>query len=224
MILFALEEFDRALVCFKRALEIRRRSFGGYDADMAKVLNNIACVYLELDELEKAMEAFSECLNIKVRILTKNPDDSSTRLSLAAMLCNVACLHVKKKHYHSAIEAFNEALALQKSCFLDEHQSTWTVIENIAYCYLKIHEYKMALSVSHLSIIIFVPSIINLSCHQYYERLLEVQQKHYGENSPDYYRIIRCIALIHVKTGDFDEAFIVLSNLVEVLKTDSQYW
>lgn len=154
VVLLALEQFDRCLVCFERALKIRRNVFGEVNAQVANAFNNVGCVFLELDELDKAINAFYQGLQIQLKIHEQDPEDVPTKLSLAASLCNVGFVHLKMKRYAAAVQAFDEALSLQQSILGASHYSTWNTLDNLAFSHSKIHDYDTALDVSSLLIVL----------------------------------------------------------------------
>lgn len=76
-----LAEPARALVPFKRALEIRKAQLGPEDPFIAYSLNNMALAYTEMGELELAYAAHEEAINLRLNAKSDRIGNSYSNMS-----------------------------------------------------------------------------------------------------------------------------------------------
>lgn len=76
-----LAEPARALVPFKRALEIRKAQLGPEDPFIAYSLNNMALAYTEMGELELACAAHEEAINLRLNAKSDRIGNSYSNMS-----------------------------------------------------------------------------------------------------------------------------------------------
>lgn len=76
-----LTEATRALVSFKRALEIRKAQLGPEDPFIAYSLNNIALAYTEMGELELAYAVHEEAIDLRLKAKSDRIGNSYSNMS-----------------------------------------------------------------------------------------------------------------------------------------------
>lgn len=70
---------------------------------IAKILNNIGCVYFEYGELRDAKDTYEEALDIqRDNLCTKDPDDPAY-LAMASTLCNLGEKYDKNSSWNHII-------------------------------------------------------------------------------------------------------------------------
>ena len=117
IILLSRREFEESLSIFNEALALREEK-AEIDKDdkkvnlqVAKVLNNIGCVYFEYGELSNALGTFEEALDIQKQYLgADDPTVEPGVLSMASTMCNIAYVHIEQDSYRSAIYMLEQAL------------------------------------------------------------------------------------------------------------------
>ena len=129
--LLSQKDYEDALEIFNDVLEIRQNDLAeearhGSDEDrihcvlqVAKALNNIACVYFEYGELSKALKVLEDVLEMQQQAideLTEGvPGHKQAKLSLATTLCNIGYVHADSDDWDNAIEFLDRAYAVSAS-------------------------------------------------------------------------------------------------------------
>jgi len=128
--LLSQKEYEDALEIFNDALEIRENDLAeevrhGSNEDrihcvlqVAKALNNIACVYFEYGSLSKALKTLEDVLAMQKEAIDeltdKDPDYKQAKLSLATTFCNIGYVHADNKDWDDAIEFLDRAYVVSE--------------------------------------------------------------------------------------------------------------
>ena len=126
--LLSQKDYEDALEIFNDALEIRENDLvedarHGSDEDrihcvlqVAKALNNIACVYFEYGSLSKALKTLEDVLEMQKEAIDelteRDPDYKQAMLSLATTYCNIGYVHADNADWDNAIEFLDRAYAV----------------------------------------------------------------------------------------------------------------
>ena len=126
--LLSQKDYEDALEIFNDALEIRENDLveearHGSDDDrihcvlqVAKALNNIACVYFEYGSLSKALKTLEDVLEMQKEAIDelteRDPDYKQAKLSLATTYCNIGYVHADNADWDNAIEYLDRAYAV----------------------------------------------------------------------------------------------------------------
>ena len=129
--LLSQKDYEDALEIFNDALEIRENDLveearHGSDEDrihcvlqVAKALNNIACVYFEYGSLSKALKTLEDVLEMQKEAIDelteRDPDYKQAKLSLATTFCNIGYVHADNADWDNAIEFLDRAYAVSAS-------------------------------------------------------------------------------------------------------------
>lgn len=151
----SLENFEESIESLNQALEIREheasiavteRQREKIHLQIAKVLNNIGCVYLEYGDLEYAIETYEEALELQRRILgNKEYETQPGYLGMASTICNVGYIHLQRNNWEDAITYLEEALEIQRSILKLGDKVTINTLENLAFALTMFGNHDQAL-------------------------------------------------------------------------------
>ena len=147
--------FDKAMVCYIKALKLKQRIFTHLleDADvmeeqlmqrencntdpqilvsMATSINNIGYLRQRSSDAtpEETMTAYRKILRIKQQILGDN------LLSVGKTLNNIGSVHYFKRDFNRALPAYKEVIEIMKANLGSNHPDVATVVSNIGDVYL----------------------------------------------------------------------------------------
>jgi serine/threonine protein kinase len=110
-------DLGRAVVYFRRAVEIHKQSFGlhsedeGYRADLGESLSNLGHTYVGTNQAEQAVTAFQQSQDLLQPLVDAHPGDERYTLSLAALLINWGNLAMRTD-VQEALKKYNRAVDL----------------------------------------------------------------------------------------------------------------
>jgi len=103
--LFQLGRYDEALTCYKRALDLDRRT--GNPRDLADTLGNLANVYASIGRHDQALECYREVLELHRKL--------GSRQVIGITLVNIGNLHADRRETERAKAYYLEAIDLLES-------------------------------------------------------------------------------------------------------------
>jgi tetratricopeptide (TPR) repeat protein len=103
--LFQLGHYDEALSCYKRALDLDRRT--GNPRDLADTLGNLANVYASIGKPDEALECYREVLGLHRKL--------GSRQVIGITLVNIGNLHADRHETERAKAYYLEAIDLLES-------------------------------------------------------------------------------------------------------------
>ena len=135
--LLSQKDYKEALEILNDALDIREAVLDeetrhGSNEDrircalqVARVLNNIGCVYFEYGSLSKALKTFQEdVLPIQKdaidELSQKDPEYKQAKIALATTYCNIGYIHADNSDYDDAIEFLDKAYAVSVGYLWDK--------------------------------------------------------------------------------------------------------
>jgi len=197
IILLSMKEYEDSLDIFNEALEMRERevakSRSGDERKqllVAKILNNIGCVYFEHGDMRAARKTFLEALKIQEEILGDvDPTQEPGVLSMASTMCNIGYVYLEKNRYNEAIDVLEEGLAIQESVLDDDNRLVLNTLDNLAYACAKDGNFDEAM--------------------KYYNEILDAQES-LGTEHFDVSSTLQKMTYIHLKLFQHDEAMIKL--------------
>jgi tetratricopeptide (TPR) repeat protein len=130
MILYNMGYLDDVLLYFSRSLSLAKDL--GNTAMQAKLLNNIAAIYDNKGELNKALSYYEESLSLKTNEKDKAPTYS-----------NIALIYGKKGDYQKAVKYLQKAIEMAEK-YGDYHYASIYKL-NLGETYRKIEDYKNAI-------------------------------------------------------------------------------
>mmetsp|Transcript_13902 Transcript_13902/g.39961 ORF Transcript_13902/g.39961 Transcript_13902/m.39961 type:complete len:698 (+) Transcript_13902:312-2405(+) len=213
--LLSQKDYEDALEIFNDALDIREADLAeearhGSNEDrihcvlqVAKALNNIACVYFEYGSLSKALKTLEDVLEMQKEAIDelteRDPDYKQAKLSLATTYCNIGYVHADNYDWDNAIEFLDRAYAIQSKHLPEGSSIALSTLENLAYC-----NYK--------------EKNLGISLEMYQEILLD-QIELYGRYDISCAQTLHNIACIHIRQCEYEEALDQL-NAAEDIQLD----
>jgi len=175
---------------------------------VARSLNNIACVYVEVGKLEAAYVTLEEAKELILQMIQKMkrkckkyPEVSLRSIKTALTVCamNIGYLQLRRANFVEAVNVFEEANYLVEENFGKEHESLAYILSQLSYAYLKVSFYDESVKVL--------------------QRLLTFQiASKTSTHSPTYITLVK-LALICVKMDNF---YVGLGYLEEALQLFEQ--
>lgn len=115
--------------------------------DKAGILNNLAILYRNLNEYEKASKEFTKALEIYQNLVKENSQDYLSYV--ARTLNSLAILHRRQNQYEKALKEYEEALKIYRNLAKNNPQDylsyVATILSNLAGLHWKQDRYEMAL-------------------------------------------------------------------------------
>jgi HEAT repeat protein len=118
-----------AVDAFLSALGIYQQRLPAHEAQTAMVLNNLAVVFLSLNEIGQAQTALQQALSLQERTLGSNNPE------IATSLVNLATLHSRQKDFYRAEPLYLRALAIREAAFGPNHASVAQLLDELAGIY-----------------------------------------------------------------------------------------
>jgi len=224
---------DKAIAFFQEALEIRKSKLGPEHPDVAKSLTFLGDLYHLYDiDQEKSEKYFREAL----RILTEVHDYDKSEI--LHPLAGLASLLLDLKKYDEAIDLYVQNLQIRKDVFGDNHPSTAEGYGHMSTAYrsagvLDSAEYYGRKSLN-LWIELLGPDHVVVSgasgglattlaemrrfeeAESLLERALEIQTKHYGENSGALVR--GSLAKLYNQMGRYEAAIDLYREAIKIME------
>jgi len=185
--LFERGDFNKAMVCYSKALKMKQLTFSSMledDAEfdenstkklsksdsqvlvsMATSINNIGYLRQRSGEASasETMAAYQKALRIKRRIL------GNGSLSLGKTLNNIGSVHYLTREFEGALQAYSEALGIMIKNLGDQHPDIATVMSNIGDVHLangneqdSLESYRSALNIRYANFGKHDPRVVRL--------------------------------------------------------------
>ncbi|CAF3916699.1 unnamed protein product [Didymodactylos carnosus] len=189
-------DYDKALKCYDKSLEIKLISLPPNHPDIARTYNNIGLVYWNQDiartynniglvygnqgDYEKALKSYEKSLEIRLTALPPNHPDIATTYN------NIGSVYDSQGDHEKALKSYEKSLEIRLAALPPNHPSIATTYNNIASVYDSQGDYEKAL--------------------KYYEKDLEISLISLPPNHPDIARTYNNIGLVYGNQGDYEKA------------------
>ena len=148
--------------------------------DAGGLMNNLAIVYYDQGDYEKALEYHGKALAIKGRVLgSEHPNTAST-------YNNMAGVYKAQGDYEKALEYYGKALAIYERVLGTDHPYTATTYNNMAGVFRAQGDYDKALA--------------------YYGKDLAISESVLGMEHPSTATTYNGIAIVYDEQGDYEKA------------------
>ena len=107
LVYYNLDDFDKALIYFNKALEVQLRLHEEASAITATIYNNIGGAYDSISIYEKALMYYQKALDIRLKVLGENDEDTATSYN------NLGYLYDSKNEFSKALEYHLKALQIR---------------------------------------------------------------------------------------------------------------
>lgn len=169
--------------------------------DAGELMNNLAGVYREQGEYEKALEYYGKALDIRENVL------GSEHLDTASTYNNVAGVYLDQGNYEKALDYYAKARAIVERMLGREHLAMAPIYNNMAGVYRELGDYEKAL--------------------KYFGKALDIKENVLGTEHPNTATTYNNIAMIYNAQGNYEKALEYYSKTIpvvaRVLGTENPY-
>lgn len=144
---------DKALVYYLKALKVSTNN-----NNVLMCYNNIAVVYRNKEDYNKAFEYNQKALRLGILIYGDNHPQIADSYTNIGIICNY------RKDYNKALEYYNKALKIRIKTNGEQHHTVAKLYNNIGSIYSSKGDYKKAL--------------------EYFQKTLEIRKHIYGDHHP----------------------------------------
>ena len=228
-----VSKYDEAMNVLTEQKDILNK-YDNNNSDYATCLHNIARVYYDKEDYDKALPVYEESLRIRKQVFGDNHSD------VAQSLNNIAGIYYSKRGYEKALPMYEESLRINKQVFGDNHSSVAYSLNNIASVYCTKGEYDKALSISEDSLRVrkylygdghsdvadslHNTAIVYKAKREYdralsmYEESLGIYKQVYGDNHSSVATSLSKIASLYKAKGEYDKALPMYEESLRVNK------
>jgi CHAT domain-containing protein len=224
---------DQALDYYLKAKELWQVQYGEESSQYATVLSNIASLYSGLGEKEKALVLYKETQAIRAKVYGEEHH------FYAYTLNNIASVYIAMNKNEEALKLFLQATEILKAIVGEKHPYYASCLNNIAYVQRSMGDYEQALNYYKKSLKVFQASkvhdnmsvgtsLANIASTYYYQKDYQQALKYYeeakavkaavvGTKHPEYAYALNLLALSHHKLGNYDQAWELVNQALQVL-------
>ncbi|HYN44912.1 MAG TPA: tetratricopeptide repeat protein [Candidatus Limnocylindrales bacterium] len=224
--------FEEAHPFFMRALEIREKIFKPESQEIAKSLNSLAGLYLEMGKYAESEPLYKRAQAIKERILEPDHPD------VAKSLNNLAQLYRIQGKYDASEPLYKRALAIRGRILKPDHPDVAASLNNLAQLYQDMGKYdaseplyKRALEIREKVLVSTHPDIAaslnNLATlyqdqgkydasEPLYKQALEISEKALGSAHPNVATSLNNLALLYKAQGKYDASEPLCKRALEI--------
>jgi tetratricopeptide (TPR) repeat protein len=171
-------------------LQILEAELGPKNSSFATSLNNLALLYKNIGDYDKALPLSQRALEIREKMLgPQHPDVAST-------LNNLALLYQDMGAYDKALPLSQRALEIREKVMGPQHPDVASTLNNLALLYQDMGAYDKALPL--------------------YQRALEIREKMLGPQHPDVATTLNNLARLYDNIGDYDKALPLYQRALEI--------
>lgn len=131
-------QYDSSAVLLRRALALRRATFGTNHQAVAQSLNHLASLLRDQGDLDAAERHHREALAIRQQQF------GPRSIEVAESLNNLAAVLYDKNQFDAALPLYEEALAIHREQLGDEHGRVAAGLNNLAGLYYDLGRYERA--------------------------------------------------------------------------------
>lgn len=229
-----LGEFNEAILVAEKALVAAKNEFGVNNNSYASSLNNLAYLYENIAQYEKAKPLYIEAIEIRKKLLGENHP------SYVLSLNNLAALYLNMGQYEKAEALFLQTVEITKKISGDNNLDYAISLDNLGNLYRTTGEYEKAesLNLQALKIIKnvlgdnnldYATSLNNLGnlyldkglyekAEPAYLQLLGILQKILSENQPEVAIGLSNLASLYEKMGQYEKAESFYLQALEIMR------
>ena len=156
------------------------------------LLNNMAGVYEDQGDYEKALEYYSKDLEISEKVLGSGHPSTATTYN------NMAGVYKAQGDYEKALEYYEKDLEISEKVLGSDHPNTATTYNNMALVYEAQGEYEKAL--------------------EYNSKAIEVLERALGRDHPSTAATYNNMALVHKAKGEYEKALEYHAKALEIVE------
>ncbi|CAF4029824.1 unnamed protein product [Adineta steineri] len=183
-------DYENALWCHDKALEIQKNILPSDHPDLAAPYNNFGLVCIKNGKYPEALLFFEKVLEILRKTL---PSDHP---GLATAYSNIGSVFNHMTKYLEALSCYNKALDIQEKTLLWNHPELATTYNNIACLHLNTKKYREALS--------------------FFEKALKIREYTLPSNHLDFAQSYNNMGIVYQYMKDYSKALLYLQNALDV--------
>ncbi len=183
-------DFEKGIIIGEEAVTLAKKEFGENHPRYATSLNNLAGLYSNLSQYEKA-----ESMYIRAKDLYKKAL-GETHPNYATSLNNLAELYVSMGHDNKAEPLFIQSMEIRKEALGETDPHFEQSLNNLIYLYERMGQYERA--------------------EPFYIQIKERRKKNFGENHPQYAESLNNLALLYRGMGKYEKAEPIFINAIEI--------
>jgi len=204
IVLMQQEDFDESIDVLNTALVIREveaeEDSDDYDTQvqtqlkLAKIHNNIGCVYFECDELDEAREYFESSLEIQRDVYEPGKYKSQPGyLAMSSTVCNLGCVYLEMSDWELACQFLEEALKIQQNILNPTSSMALNTMEHLGYAFVKYADYDAGMKV--------------------YKELVEIRKKNLCVDDLETAETMKNLVYCQIKLFNYEDAFDTLRDI-----------
>lgn len=184
---FRRGDLSVAMKTFESARRGKEKELGKDHPDVALTLVNIANIYEQRRDYQKAIDLLLRALKIQKEESTAT--DAESYINLAATLNNIANIHTRKGEFAFAMSAYTDALELKEKC-VGRHPRARREVALTLVCIGNVHEQQEQFE----------------DAMQLYEEARKIQEEVLGDNHVEYAATINNIGVVFGKLKRYEDA------------------
>jgi len=197
---FALEQLDKALESFKKALAICKHHQPHDHLESAKINNNIGAVYYQKGKFPAALKCFVQAWQCQ-RVWADRPIRRQALVYEASLsLSNMGKVYLAMEDYDMAFNVYEEALMLQTTLFHQDHDVVLQSLGNVAFAKAKRGEKNNAL--------------------QIYRSIHKSQVEKFGPHSREAAETVGLMSTVHLQQFNYKAAEKCLVDVLQWQRTN----
>ncbi len=187
----SINEKDTLGVFFMtKAIKLKKELLGDCHPEISTSLNNLAQLYADMGQYEKALPLQQQALKVYEKTL------GDEHPGVALSLNNLAILYSEMGQHEKALSLQEQALSMYKKALGDEHQDIAMSLNNLAALYSEMGQYEKAIPLQ--------------------EQALEVYKKTLGDEHPDVAMSLSNLTTLYSKMGQYEKALPLLEQALKV--------
>lgn len=228
-----LGRYDKALKCYRQALEIARVTLGDDNLNYAYVANNMAFAYSGVGLHQQALSLYQKGLMIKKEF-------GEDRDVYGGNLLDIGYAYNQLGQYREALPCFEQAATILKKWFGEKHQYYAMCMDGQAFIYEHIGEYEKAIKLYKQAFTIYKDafdeshpycgSVLNNlatlykrigryeEASHYYQQALEIRKKSITEAHPDYAQNVANLGSLYEQRGNYDSALYLYNQALALTR------
>lgn len=168
-------DFTASETWYLESISIRENVLGSEHPEYIRSKSNLAILYKNMGQYEKAERLFQETLATRKKVLGNSHIDYATNLN------NLANLYLEMGQYDTAINHFKESLAIINELLGKENEEYASILNNLAIAYLNMCRFENA--------------------EDLYKEALKICEKNLGKEHPDYAGTLNNLAIVYFNLG-----------------------
>lgn len=215
-------EYSQSEDPLKKALNLRKTSFGEEHPSVAQSYNNLGTLYLYLGKYQEVKPYLERALTIWRKTLGKEDP------SIAICLGNLAGFHHTQANHHEAESLYYEALKIQRKVLGPFHTQVAATLHNMATLFKDMGQYEKAkeheirslaiwedvVGPEHPSVAISLNNLGTIltfrgespKAKEFYERALLIREKIFGPEHTAVAESLHNLAALYQDQGDYKRA------------------